>query len=133
MALNSFQLLDGATGFTVTGGTAKTFAVDGQEVKGGIHCSDSSNTDFKTRLNVAFRSRMPVRQPNGTYSKGKLWISLFVPYQNTDGTVDVNNFRYESEYSVNTPAATILNGRRLFAQLIFDSELDMFHTAGSLT
>lgn len=129
MSIKSFQLMDGATGFTVTGGTAKTFAIDGLQVTGGLHVSDSANTDYKSKIGVSFRGRMPLRQPNGTHSKGKLWITLQVPYVLTDGSVDLNNYRYEHEFTVNTPAATLLNGRRLMAQLLFDAEVEAFHTS----
>lgn len=132
MSLSSFQIMDGATGFTVTGGTAKTYAVSGQIVTGGINVSDNSVTDFKTRPHITFKNRNPVRQPNGTYSKGKMFITYTQPFVKADGTLGYNVERYEKEYDIDASAAALLNNRRMMAQLLFDSELELFHTVGSV-
>lgn len=131
MSIQSFSIQDGATGFTVTAGTSKTFSIDGQPVQGGIHVSDASNTDFKSRLNATFKSKLPQRQQNGSYSKGRNTIICSVPYVKTDGTVDLSIHRYEGDYTVDIPAATVKNGRFLLAQMMFDSEIETFHTSGS--
>lgn len=132
MSLNSFQIMDGATGFTVTGGTAKTYAVSGQIVAGGINVSDQSVTDFKTRPHITFRHRQPVRQPNGTYSKGKMFVTFTQPFTKADGSLGYNVERYEKEYDIDATTTSLTNNRRMMAQLLFDSELENFHLVGSV-
>lgn len=132
MGITSFSIQGGSTGFTVTGGTAKTMSIDGVPISNGVHVQDAANTDFKSRITMTFRSRLPQRQSNGTYSKGHNYITVVVPYVKTDGTVDTSIHAYHGDYTVDIPAATILEGRRLLTQMLFDSEIESFHTSGSL-
>lgn len=132
MSIQSFSIQDSPTGFTVTAGTAKTFTVDGVAIANGIHTQDAANTDFKSRITITFRARLPQRNSNGTYSKGHNYITVLVPYVKTDGTVDTSVHQYHGDYTVDIPAANVLNGRKLLTQCLFDSELETFHTSGSL-
>lgn len=131
MSILNFAVQTGATGFTVTAGTSKTFSVDGAQVPAGVHVSDASNLDFKSRLNMTLRSKLPVRQQDGSYSKGRNFITVTMPYVLADGSVDLSIHKYEGDYTVNVPAATVKDGRYLLAQMLFDSEIENFHTSGS--
>lgn len=128
----SITIYTAVTGFTATGGSPIVFTTDGQTVVNGKHFHVAAETDFRTRTNVSVKNRNPVRQPDGTYSKGKRQVTLTKPYIKADGTVVYNVERYESEVDPETPAADALNNRRLLTQLLFDSEMEEFHTAGTL-
>lgn len=132
MALNTFQIMDGATGFTVTGGTAVTFAVSGQVVAGGLNVSNQAVADFKTRPHITFRHRTPTRQPNGTHSKGKMFITYTQPFVKADGTLGYNVERYEKEYDIDASATDLLKNRRSMTQLMFNAALEQFHLVGSV-
>lgn len=131
MSIQNFSVQTGATGFSVTAGTSKTFTIDGAQVPAGIHVSDASNVDFKSRYNMTLRSKLPVRQQDGSYSKGRNFITVTIPYVLADGSVDLSVHKYEGDYTVNIPAATVKDGRYILAQMLFDSEIEAFHTSGA--
>lgn len=131
MGLTSSTLLTGAT-LAATGGTAKTYTPDGQTVVNGLHLADASVTDFRVRPQITVKTRNPKRNPDGTYTKAKRTVTLYVPELKADGTIATNIRRYESEIDPETSAASELDSRKMFAQILFDSDFESFHTTGSL-
>lgn len=131
MPLSNIGIMSGATGFTVTGGTLKSFTPDGQVVVNGVHVACAATTDFRVRENITLKNRNPVRQPDGSYSKAKRHITLNVPLLKADGTIVINRYRYESEEDPETSAATCKNNRFMLTQLTFDADCEDFHVSGS--
>lgn len=133
MGLQNATLKEDATGFTITGGTDVTFAIDGQVVNGGgIHTIDQSATDNRTRRNIVFKSKAHALQPDGSYSKQKRWITFRLPKILADGSTVLEVYRFESEIHPETSLATEKAQRYLFLQLLFDSDIESFHSIGSL-
>lgn len=133
MGIQALTLMDAATSCSVTGGASKTYSPDGQTVVNGMHVADGAETDFRVRKQITFRTRNPQRQSDGSFSKGKRWITLYCPYLKANGTVAPNVERYESEVDPETPAANAINNRKLMSQLLFDADVESFHTSGSLS
>lgn len=128
----SITLKTGATGFTVTAGTDKTFSADGQTVQNGVHLADASTADFRVRPHVTFKNRNPARQSDGTYSKGKREIIYTLPILKANGKVAFNTWRYSQEYDPELPVASEKDGRYILAQFLFDSETESFNASGSI-
>lgn len=128
----SITINDLATSLSVTGGTAKAYATDGQNVTNGIHFSDSSVTDFRVRPHITVKNRNPQRQSDGKYSKGKQDIIFTLPFVKADLTIGFTTARYSMEYDPEVAAASLKNVRYSIAQLLFDSEMETFHVSGSL-
>lgn len=130
MAINGSSILSGAT-LAATGGSAKTFTIDGQIVANGVHASDMSVADFKLRPGLTFKARMPSKKSDGTWQKGKFSATLTVPKLKADTTVDFPLARVEMEFSDESTAAELLELRKQIAQVLFDSDYDQFWTSGN--
>lgn len=128
----SISVQTGATGFTVTGGTSRTFSPDGQTVTNGVHMSDAAVTDFRVRPHITVKNRNPQRQPDGTYSKGKREVITTYPFLKADGTIGFNTRRDTEEYDAEASAALLKDLRYMAVQFQFDSEMENFHVAGSI-
>lgn len=122
----------GATGITVTAGTAAAFVDDGLDVKNGLHVVDATSTDFITRKHATFKNRPATPQADGSYSKGKRDINLTTPIVHpTNGKTLFPVFRGTFEIPPEMTAAQRLELRLLACQLIMDSETDDFYDFGS--
>lgn len=133
MPINGLSLQKNATGATIVGGAAMSLSGDGVDVKNGIHVADMAETDFTIRTNATFRTRNPVKQADGTYSKGKRFMTLVVPKDlGADLGVQFNLIRIEIEVHPKTTVAEMLNLHMLGAQLFADAELQAFLNTGSL-
>jgi hypothetical protein len=133
MSISALSLMKNATSGTVTGGTAMALSSDGEEVKNGVHVADMSESDFTIRTNMTLRTRNPVKQPDGSYSKGKRWITIVVPKTLDDGTIVFNLIRQEMEIHPKTTTAEIANIELLASQVWTDSDLSDFRRNGSLS
>lgn len=134
MGLATIGLMDGATGFTVTGGSLKTYTPDGQTVSNGIHVADNTVTDFRVKPHITWKNRNPQRQSDGSYSKGVRTTIVTVPYlEVATGKVYFVTERRTMEYAPEIPAAVIKNARFLAAQCMFDTDAENFNTAGDVS
>lgn len=132
--LNNMTIAAGATGATVTGGTAKTYTPDGQSVFNGIHVADNTVADFRVKPHFTFKNRNPVRQSDGTFSKGKRDIVSTDPYLDVaTGIVHYVTTRYSQEANPVIPAANCKDARLKMAQCLFDSDCENFHATGDIS
>lgn len=132
MSINGISLQKGATGITVTAGTATVFTDDGLDVKGGIHVVDSTATNFITRPHMTFKNKPAALQSDGTWSKGKRDINLTTPIVLASGKTAFPVFRGTFEIHPEMTAAQILELRMLACQMIMDAELNDFYSYGSV-
>jgi len=133
MTIASLSLQKNATSGTTVGGTAMALSSDGQEVKGGVHVADMAEADFTIRTNATFRTRNPVKQPDGSYSKGKRFVTIVVPKTLDDLSVVFNLVRIEVEAHPKTSVAELTNLHMLGAQIFTDADLTSFLVNGSLS
>lgn len=133
MPINGLSIMDGATGFTVTGGTALAFTDVGQIVANGINVAATSIADFRVRPHVTFKNKNPQRKSNGTFTQGTRTIIYTNPYLDpVTGVVHYDTFTIERRYSSVIPAATLANNRKNATQLLIDSDTENFNSVGSL-
>jgi hypothetical protein len=132
MAISSLSLLKSATSMSVTGGTAMALSSDGVEVPNGVHVADMSELDFTVRTNLTLRTRNPVQQSDGSYSKAKRFATLVVPKALDDGQIVFNLVRIEVEVHPKTTLAEQSNLFLLGSQILMDADLDDFRLYGSL-
>lgn len=78
MGIQSLGLLAGAT-VSATGGTAFTMTPDGVDVTSGVHVADAAVSDFRVRPNATFKTKQPVLQQDGKYTREKRSVSYNVP------------------------------------------------------
>lgn len=132
MPINGMSVLNTPSSVAWTGGTATVFVDDGTPVATGIHVADQSSTDFRTRKHLTYKNRNPVKQPDGSYSKGRKSINVTVPIALADGSYSYQVARIEFEIHPELDAAGVSNLRHLAGQAILDSEVDNFFTFGSV-
>jgi hypothetical protein len=132
MTIAALSLQQDATGGTTTGGTAMALSSDGQEVKNGIHVADMGESNFIIRTNLTLKTRNPVRQADGSYSKAKRFATIVVPKILADDSVSFNLVRIEVEAHPETTDAELTNLHMLGAQIFTDSDLTDFLKNGSL-
>lgn len=134
MSLINITLADSATSIAVTGGTTKTYSPDGQSVSNGVHVSDGSVSDFRLKPHITWKNRNPVRQNDGSYSKGRKDVILTIPVLDTvTNKVEFSTYRFVEEYSTLSTAAARKNGRYLMAQCLFDADAENFHVNGDIS
>lgn len=131
MSINGMSILKGATGITLTGGTAAVFEDDGKEVKNGIHVVDTTVTDFLVRPYAIFSNRAPLLQ-KGVYTKGYREVTIGTPFMHTDDTIKFPVYRGKFEIPPEATAAQILELKLLACQSIMDAELVNFYQYGSV-
>ena len=132
MTIQSLTLQKNATGGTTTGGTSISLSSDGVEVKNGIHVADMSELDFTVRTNATFKTKNPVKLPDGTYTKGKRYATIVVPKALADETIVFNLVRIEVEAHPKTTEAELTNLHMLGAQVFTDADTQNFLKYGSL-
>lgn len=132
MPINGLSIQKDATGGTTTGGTAMTLSSDGVEVKNGIHVADMDESNFLIRTNATFRTRNPQKQPDGSYSKAKRWITIVVPKELASGEISFNLVRIEVEAHPETTDAELTNLHMLGAQMFTDSDISSFLNNGNV-
>lgn len=132
MSIVNMSLLKDATAGSVTGGTAMALSSDGVEVKNGVHVADIGESNFLIRTNMTLRTRNPARQSDGSYTKGKRWVTVVSPKIIADGSTVFNVTRHEIEIHPETTDAEVDNMLFLGAQVFTDSDLTSFHKTGSL-
>lgn len=132
MSVQNATIKDAPTGFTITGGTDKTFKIDGQSIPDGIRIVDVSQADPRLRRSFIIRCKPAKKQANGTWSLERRYITSYTPILEADGSVSINIQKYESSRVATTSAATEAAMRFNFVQLLFDTDFEEFHTIGTL-
>jgi len=133
MTLKNMSIQTGATGLTVTAGTAKVFADDGVTIQNGVHLTVPATADYRVRESVTAKFRPPTLLVDGTYTRDKKSVSLNVPQILASGKIVNNVLRIEREVHPELSAANATDLNRMAAQLLFDSDTDNFWAAGSLS
>lgn len=132
MPIQGITLKVGATDVEATnGGTATAFETDDVRVNNGIHVSDPT-TAFTSRPGISYRSRPPVLQPDGSWSKAKRLITVTIPYTLADGSTSFQVFRSEGEFHPEYSNADVKALVLLGAQAWYSAEAQDFVLAGSL-
>jgi len=132
MGLKNMSLLSGGT-VSTTGGTAMVFTDDGVTIQNGVHLVVPATADYRVRESATAKYRPPSVQPDGSYSKDKKQISFNVPMILASGKIVNNTIRVEREVHPEMSAANVANLNKIGAQLLTDTDLDNFWTAGSLS
>lgn len=132
MGIKTMSLLSGAT-LSATGGTALAFTDDGVSVNGGVHLVVPATADYRVRESATVKYRAPVLQMDGTYLRDKKSISYNVPLILASGKIVNNVIRVEREVHPELSAANATALNKIAAQLLFDTDLDNFWAAGSLS
>lgn len=132
MGIKTMSLLSGAT-LSATGGTALAFTDDGVAINGGVHLVVPATADYRVRESATVKYRAPVLQADGTYLRDKKSISFNVPQILANGKIVNNVIRVEREVHPELSAANATALNKIAAQLLFDTDLDNFWAAGSLS
>lgn len=130
--ISNLSLQKNATSGTTVGGTAMALSSDGQDVKNGVHVADMSETNFIVRTNITLKTRNPIRQSDGTYTKAKRFITIVVPKILAGGDVSYDLVRIEIEAHPETTVPELTNLHMLGAQVFTDADLTAFLVSGSL-
>lgn len=132
MPIDGMSILFEPTSASWTGGTPTSYETDGSEVNGGVVVADTSEVDFRLRTTFTAKNRKPIRQSDGSYSKGRRYQNIVVPFTLADGTISLQKVRVEYELHPEAVAdATFLsNIRHMTAQVQIDSDLDKFFQFG---
>jgi hypothetical protein len=131
MSTASVTLKDGATGFTVVGGTDQVFTPDGDEVANGVHLIASGVADFYERPSITIRTRSP-KVVNGVAIKGKRWYTISQPRLDANGELYYDVMRCEEEIHPSTAAADAESFHNKGVHLLWVADLSAFRSTGSL-
>jgi hypothetical protein len=133
MSIDGLVLKDAATSLTVAGGTDMTFSRDAVEVKNGLHVANMAEDNFIVRENATFTARNPSKQPDGTYSKAKKSVVIFLPDEIEEtGEIVYNLIRIEHELHPRSAAAIGDNLWLLGGQVCSAAALSDWRSNGSL-
>lgn len=131
MAIIGSTVKVGATSASITGGSDATFSLTGLNVSSGINVAIQTDTDYRTRRNATFKSRVPQVQ-NGVFSKGKCEVVYVHPYLLQSGLVVFNTARLSVETHPELPAASAKDLRLVGAQLLTASAFEDYWVTGAL-
>lgn len=131
MSISDLNLQKGATGITITGGTATAYQNDGLDVKNGIHVVDTTEANFLLRQHATFKNKAATLQSSGSYSKGIRNFNYTIPYAETDGSISYAVFRGQMDLPATVATAVVLQLRLMATQQIMDAQLDNFHVYGT--
>jgi len=132
MSIIGSTVKTGTTAVSVTGGSDITFALTGQSVTNGLNVSVSEDSDYRTRRNATFKSRVP-SVTNGVYTKGKNEVVFVKPALLDDGSVVFNNIRMSIEVHPSLASSDVTDLRRIGAQLLTATAYDSFWSLGALS
>lgn len=91
MPLNGLVVKTGVTSMSVTGGTDKTYTLDGMPIQNGVHISDGSVADFRVRPHMSMKYRPPRKLSDGTWTRERWAWTITIPEE--IGGVIVNTVR----------------------------------------
>lgn len=132
MSIIGSTVKTGSTGATYAGGSDMTLSLTGLSVTNGINVANMADTDYRTRRNASFKSRVPQVQ-NGAFSKGKNEVVYVVPLILESGLVVFNTLRLGLEIHPELPAASSTDMRMLGSQFLTAAAYSDFWSAGALT
>lgn len=132
MGLQTATILDGAT-CSATGGTSKSYQPDGLPVTRGVHCIDTSVTDFKVRPQFSAQVKQPVLASDGiTWSKGRKTVTFQIPKVLASGKQIFPLVRIEFEDHPDMSDAEKTRILNIAGQILFDADFTNFWLLGSL-
>lgn len=131
MAINGLTLLVGATGISVTGGSAVVMKDDAADIPNGVHVVDTSVTTAALRPHSTFKSKA-ASYANGKIVKGRREVSHVRPKAMSDGVVVYPLVRVNFELDPEMTAAELLELKLQAVQHIMDTELNDFYTFGTV-
>jgi ABC-type transport system involved in multi-copper enzyme maturation permease subunit len=132
MSIIGSTVKTGTTAVSVAGGSDITFALTGQSVTNGLNVSVVEDSDYQTRRNATFKSRVP-SITNGVYSKGKNEVVFVKPSVLADGSTVFNSIRLSLEVHPALTSAEVTDLRRVGAQLLTAAAYDSFWSLGALS
>lgn len=132
MALNGLTIATGAT-ISASGGTDIILVDDGKTVANGIHIIEGAATNFLLMKNATFSIRRATQQKDGSYSKRVANFSVVVPVLLADNvTYSYSVVRGSIEVHPELNAASVLDIRKLGAQVLISSSADAFFNNGAI-
>lgn len=131
MSIIGSTVKTGSTAASVTGGSDMTFSLTGLTVANGINVAIATDSDYRTRRNASFKSRVPSVQ-NGIYTKGKIEVVYVHPAILASGLVVFNTLRLGLETHPEFPSASALDMRLVGSQLLTASAYSDFWTSGAI-
>lgn len=130
MPLQGSTLSEGAT-TSSTGGTSKTYSVNGNKVTNGIYLIDASVTDFRVRPYIIAKSVAP-KLVNGKWKKGSITLQIGRPKILADGTQEFPNIEITLEWHPENTQAEVDMLVNLAAQSCCDADFTTFWRTGAL-
>lgn len=131
MAIIGSTVKTGSSAATMTGGSDMTFSLTGLNVANGLNVAIATDTDYRTRRNASFKSRVPSVQ-NGVYTKGKNEVVYVQPQVLSSGLVVFNTLRLGLEIHPELSSASALDMRLVGVQLLSAAAYSDFWTTGAL-
>lgn len=132
MPINGSSIQEGATGITVTAGSAKTYTQSGLKVVNGINVIDASVASVATRPNMTFKSNPAVvDSKTGKWGRESREATATRPKVLTDGSQEFPSMRVKANLHPEMTQAEILALRLQTCQMIMDADFDSFWYTGS--
>lgn len=133
MSARNITLKQDAT-ITVADGTDLLIIEDGQVIANGVHLSNGSNSDVRTREQLTIKSRPYLFDSKSqTYGKDKKSLCLVRPIVTASGQISFQTIRIERELHAETGYTDGDEFNKLAAQLLISSALVGFWHGGSLS
>lgn len=133
MPINGSSIMEGATGITVTSGTAKTYSQSGLKVVNGINVIDSSVASVTTRPSMTFKSNPAVVDSRtGKWGRETREAIATRPKVLVDGSQEFPAIRVKANFHPEMTQAEILALRLHACQMIMDGDYDAFWYTGAL-
>lgn len=129
-SLNGMSITNGATGLTLTGGTALTFGRVSSDNNGIIVAAASE--PYTTRTTILFKAKPQKLQSDGSYSKLKRQVQLTRPKILADGKPTFGVVRFDVEAHPDFTDAEIISMVLCACQCYMDSDCADFRTSGSM-
>lgn len=132
MPLQGAAFLIGGT-VSATGGTSRTFSLNGAKIQNGIQTVDSSETDARIRPTITYRSTDGVYdKSSGKFSQDRRETVVTRPKILADGTIDFVTIRtiYTGSREVTVAEMDTLLSEN--AQVCVDADTQNFWKSGSL-
>jgi hypothetical protein len=131
MSLTDLSIQTGVT-LTPSGGTAVNFSPSSRTVTNGKHLIVAAVTDFRVRPGLTVKIKEPTLLPDGSFSKGKVSMTLVEPMIDSFGKTQYNLIRIEREVHPELDAADAVDLLKKGAQLCVDSDTTDVWASGSL-
>lgn len=133
MSLNSSAILVGGTIGAVTGGTSKTFVIDGQKVNNGVHLVESSPASFLLADQIIATTKQSFYNASTNEStKTERKLKLVRPYLLASGKLVFRSITTIIEDHPEVPVADQLLLKTDGAQLAIDSDFATFWSVVTL-